>query len=301
MNAAPQSLAVAALVLRHRRGGSGLADHRRSFPGCRRRRGDVRGAELLRLLRHRRPRPDAGHGERRRQYRPFDPANVTLAAYLSTGQMVGADSGLVLGILLGLAAAPPSAPRNALLILAFRIPPMVATLASGLVLEFLHLRLFPDLGRQALAPAGQFHHRSPVRRALCHAGCDRRLGGPDRLPEAIAVRALAVRLRAERDGGMAVRHRCPPDAGRGLCALRRLHVARRRPVRRVHRRALAQHGQRVPAELDRGGGDRRHQCRRRPGERARHLERLAVPVPAAVDAECSSGRPGPAQCRSPAC
>lgn len=63
------------------------------------------------------------------------PANVTLAAYLSTGQMVGSDSGLVLGVLLGLAAGAAIGAGNALLILAFRIPPMVATLASGLVLE----------------------------------------------------------------------------------------------------------------------------------------------------------------------
>ena len=63
------------------------------------------------------------------------PANVTLAAYLSTGQMVGSDNGLVLGILLGLVAGAAIGAGNALLILAFRIPPMVATLASGLVLE----------------------------------------------------------------------------------------------------------------------------------------------------------------------
>ncbi len=63
------------------------------------------------------------------------PANVTLAAYLSTGQMVGSDNGLILGILLGLVAGAAIGAGNALLILAFRIPPMVATLASGLVLE----------------------------------------------------------------------------------------------------------------------------------------------------------------------
>jgi len=63
------------------------------------------------------------------------PANITLAAYISTGQMVGSDNGLVLGILAGLAAGVAIGACNALLILAFRIPPMVATLASGLVLE----------------------------------------------------------------------------------------------------------------------------------------------------------------------
>lgn len=63
------------------------------------------------------------------------PANITLAAYLSTGQMVGSDSGLLLGVLLGIASGVAIGAGNAFLILAFRIPPMVATLASGLVLE----------------------------------------------------------------------------------------------------------------------------------------------------------------------
>ena len=63
------------------------------------------------------------------------PANVTLAAYLSTGQMMGSDSGLILGVLIALAAGAAIGAGNALLVLAFRIPPMVATLASGLVLE----------------------------------------------------------------------------------------------------------------------------------------------------------------------
>lgn len=63
------------------------------------------------------------------------PANITLAAYLSTGQMVGSDSGLVAGFVAGLAGGIAIGAANALLILAFRIPPMVATLASGLVVE----------------------------------------------------------------------------------------------------------------------------------------------------------------------
>src|SRR5215475_13130879 len=50
------------------------------------------------------------------------PANITLAAYISTGQMVGSDNGLVLGILAGLAAGVAIGACNALLILAFRIP-----------------------------------------------------------------------------------------------------------------------------------------------------------------------------------
>lgn len=65
------------------------------------------------------------------------PANITLAAYLSTGQMEGANSGLILGIAAGLGSGVAIGAANAFLILALKIPPMVATLASGLVLESL--------------------------------------------------------------------------------------------------------------------------------------------------------------------
>jgi ribose transport system permease protein len=65
------------------------------------------------------------------------PANITLAAYLSTGQMEGANTGLMMGIAAGLGSGAAIGAVNALLIITFRIPPMVATLASGLVLESL--------------------------------------------------------------------------------------------------------------------------------------------------------------------
>src|SRR5262252_4654095 len=51
------------------------------------------------------------------------PANITLAAYLSTGQMEGSDNGLILGTLIGLGGGATIGAANALLILAFRIPP----------------------------------------------------------------------------------------------------------------------------------------------------------------------------------
>jgi ribose transport system permease protein len=65
------------------------------------------------------------------------PANITLAAYLSTGQMEGANAGLFTGIAAGLGSGLAIGAANAFLIIVFRIPPMVATLASGLVLESL--------------------------------------------------------------------------------------------------------------------------------------------------------------------
>jgi ribose transport system permease protein len=63
------------------------------------------------------------------------PANITLAAYLSSGQMQGANAGIVAGFAIGLLSGVIIGAANALLILALRIPPMVATLASGLVIE----------------------------------------------------------------------------------------------------------------------------------------------------------------------
>jgi hypothetical protein len=51
------------------------------------------------------------------------PANITLAAYLSTGQMEGGDAGLVTGIAAGLASGVAIGLANAFLIIAFRIPP----------------------------------------------------------------------------------------------------------------------------------------------------------------------------------
>jgi len=65
------------------------------------------------------------------------PANITLAAYLSTGQMEGANAGLVTGVAAGLGSGLAIGAANAFLIIVFRIPPMVARLASGLVLESL--------------------------------------------------------------------------------------------------------------------------------------------------------------------
>ncbi|MFO1056096.1 MAG: ABC transporter permease [Dongiaceae bacterium] len=65
------------------------------------------------------------------------PANITLAAYLSTGQMEGGNAGLLAGLAAGLGSGLVIGAVNAFLILAFRIPPMVATLACGLVLESL--------------------------------------------------------------------------------------------------------------------------------------------------------------------
>src|SRR5215475_14361017 len=59
------------------------------------------------------------------------PANITLAAYRSTGQMEGANAGLVTGVAAGPDSGLAIGAANAFLIIVFRIPPMVATLASG--------------------------------------------------------------------------------------------------------------------------------------------------------------------------
>lgn len=64
------------------------------------------------------------------------PMVMTLAAYLATGQMhVGTDVGLLTGIIYGVAAGAAFGFGNGLLILLFSIPPMISTLAMGLVAQ----------------------------------------------------------------------------------------------------------------------------------------------------------------------
>jgi ribose transport system permease protein len=63
------------------------------------------------------------------------PAVMTLAGYLAMGVMGGNDAGLLPGLAVGLAVGLGAGLANALLILALRIPPMIATLAAGFVIQ----------------------------------------------------------------------------------------------------------------------------------------------------------------------
>lgn len=73
------------------------------------------------------------------------PMVMTLAAYLATGQMhVGTDVGLLTGLLYGIAAGIAFGFGNGLLILVFSIPPMISTLAMGLIAQSIAFVLASD-------------------------------------------------------------------------------------------------------------------------------------------------------------
>jgi ribose transport system permease protein len=63
------------------------------------------------------------------------PGVMTFAGYIATGTMAGSNAGLASGLALGVLVGIGAGGANVLLIQALRIPPMVATLASGFILE----------------------------------------------------------------------------------------------------------------------------------------------------------------------
>jgi ribose transport system permease protein len=63
------------------------------------------------------------------------PSVMTLAGYLAMGAMNQQDSGLVLGILIALGVGLAAGIVNVVLIRGLRIPPMIATLAAGFVMQ----------------------------------------------------------------------------------------------------------------------------------------------------------------------
>jgi ribose transport system permease protein len=63
------------------------------------------------------------------------PAVMTLAGYLGMGMMGGSDAGLVPGLLVGLGVGLAAGIANVVLIQALRIPPMIATLAAGFIIQ----------------------------------------------------------------------------------------------------------------------------------------------------------------------
>lgn len=83
------------------------------------------------------------------------PYVLTLAAYLSATVMSGSDARIVPAILLALAASVVIGLLNGVLVLAFRIPPIVTTLAMGYLIETL-LVLY-DSRAQGL-PSPGFEH-----------------------------------------------------------------------------------------------------------------------------------------------
>ena len=63
------------------------------------------------------------------------PGVMTFAGYVATGAMAGSNAGLALGLALGTAIGLGAGAANVLLVRGLRIPPMVATLAAGFILE----------------------------------------------------------------------------------------------------------------------------------------------------------------------
>lgn len=64
------------------------------------------------------------------------PMVMTLSAYLATGQMhAGTNEGIISGVLLGLVAGAAFGFGNGLLVHMFKIPPMITTLATGLIAQ----------------------------------------------------------------------------------------------------------------------------------------------------------------------
>jgi len=64
------------------------------------------------------------------------PMVMTLSAYLATGQMDAASNdGIITGVILGLTAGAAFGFGNGLLVRAFSIPPMITTLATGLIAQ----------------------------------------------------------------------------------------------------------------------------------------------------------------------
>ncbi|MGH6943569.1 MAG: ABC transporter permease, partial [Geminicoccaceae bacterium] len=63
------------------------------------------------------------------------PSTMILAGYLAMGQMHGLDAGLVPGVALGLAVGFAVGVGNVVLIQLLRIPPIIATLAAGFVVQ----------------------------------------------------------------------------------------------------------------------------------------------------------------------
>ncbi len=63
------------------------------------------------------------------------PSVMTLAGYLAMGVMHGQDSELLLGVLAALGVGLCAGIANVVLIRGLKIPPMIATLAAGFVMQ----------------------------------------------------------------------------------------------------------------------------------------------------------------------
>ena len=222
------------------------------------------------------------------------PSVMTLAGYLAIGAMQGQASRLWLGVLIVLGVGGLAGLANVAFIKLARVPPMVATLSAGFIMQSITIAYSKTttakppvplmdfaLGRifgipwiavvliLAAVVLGVIMSRSVFGRDLLAVGQSERAaylaGIPTRRITTIVYVASAI-----------------------LAAITGLSA------RRLFRRCRARHVVRLSADVDRGRGDRRHEHYRRSRLRGRHLGRIAVSLPHLDHVECSGpwrGRP----------
>lgn len=83
------------------------------------------------------------------------PMIMTLAAYVSNAQMHGQDSGILVGVIFGVGTGVAFGLLNASLIRFFKMPPMIVTLAVGLIAQSIAIS-FAKLGISKPGPALQY-------------------------------------------------------------------------------------------------------------------------------------------------
>jgi ribose transport system permease protein len=84
------------------------------------------------------------------------PMVMTLCAYLATGQMHGPEGGFILGTVLGVSVGMAIGFTNALFIRKFDMPPMIVTLAVGMVAQSITLAYSKVVGVVKPAPELQY-------------------------------------------------------------------------------------------------------------------------------------------------
>ena len=197
------------------------------------------------------------------------PSTMVLSGTVALKAMNGDATLIPLGLALAIGVGLVVGFANFGLIKLLRIPPIIATLSSSLIILSTRHRVEPGTPDRATGRAGQLHDHQ----RLGGAGAG---GAGDPAGARHARRAVADHLRA-----FGHRHRPEParrDAGRReggaralhqLCDVRHLRGRDRVPAGVLLGRHLAGHGRDLPADLHRRGRHRWHIGRRRVQQRAR--------------------------------
>ena len=118
------------------------------------------------------------------------PMVMTLAAYLSTGYMHGSDDGLLVGVLIAVGVGGALGLINASLIRFFSMPPMIVTLAVGLIAQSCALA-YAKLGIAKPGPALQFFATGKLE-AIPFIGPGTIISGAPILPAVLIMISLAL-------------------------------------------------------------------------------------------------------------